>query len=142
MRPVEILLVEDSPGDVALLRNYLVQSRYSIHLSVAGDGEAALAFLRREGVYEGAPKPDLILLDLKLPKISGQEVLAEMKKDPALKAIPVLIMSNFWHDQEVGPSHGKDPNTYIWKPEDEGDYSKLVKYIDDQWIRNISPTVN
>jgi CheY-like chemotaxis protein len=137
MRPVEMLLVEDSPGDVALLRNYLTQSRYSIRLSVAGDGEEALGFLRRSGEFAASAKPDLVLLDLKLPKISGQDVLAEMKKDPLLSEIPVLIMSNFWHEQELAPAGDQKANTYIWKPEEEADYSKLVKYIDDHWIRKI-----
>ena len=135
MGPIEVLLVEDNPGDIRLtemaLRNGVVRK----HVSVTRDGEAALAFLRREGPYESAPRPDLILLDLNLPRKSGHEVLAEIKKDVDLRCIPTVILTTSDQQEDVRTSYELFANCYITKPIGLDPFLKAVGSIEDFWLR-------
>jgi two-component system, chemotaxis family, response regulator Rcp1 len=133
-RPIEILLVEDNPGDIRLTQESLRESKVRNHLHVAPDGVAALAFLRREGPYTSAPRPDLVLLDLNLPKKDGREVLAEMKADPALKTIPVVVLTTSSAEQDVLRSYELQAASYITKPVDLEQFIAVVKSIEDFWL--------
>jgi two-component system, chemotaxis family, response regulator Rcp1 len=129
-RPIEILLVEDNPGDVRLTIEALRDSKVRNNLQVAVDGVAALEQLRRQDV----PRPDLILLDLNLPKKDGREVLAEIKADPALKTIPVVILTTSRAEQDVLRSYELQANCYISKPVDLEQFITVVKSIEDFWL--------
>lgn len=117
-RPAEILLVDDDPGDVQLTREAFEEGRLSNHLHVAEDGEQAMAFLRREGAYARVPRPDLVLLDLNMPRKGGRELLAEMKSDPALAEIPVAIVTGNDHEGEILKAYNLGVDCYITKPID------------------------
>jgi CheY-like chemotaxis protein len=132
--PVEILLVEDNPGDVRLTLEALKEGRVLNHLSVAGDGLEALAFLRREGRYADAPRPDLILLDLNLPKKDGREVLAEIKADDSLKRIPVVVLTTSQAEQDILRSYSLHANCYITKPVELDEFLKVLQTIEDFWL--------
>ena len=133
-RPIEILLVEDNPGDVRLTIEALRESKVRNHLSVARDGVEALAFLRREGGHAEAVRPDLILLDLNLPKKDGREVLAEIKADAILRTIPVVILTTSRAEQDVLRSYELQANCYISKPVDLDQFITVVKSIEDFWL--------
>ena len=133
-RPIEILLVEDNPGDVRLTIEALRESKVRNHLSVARDGVEALAFLRSEGAHAEAIRPDLILLDLNLPRKDGREVLAEVKADPDLKTIPVVILTTSRAEQDVLRSYELQANCYISKPVDLDQFMTVVKSIEDFWL--------
>jgi CheY-like chemotaxis protein len=133
-RPIEILLVEDNPGDVRLTQESLRESKVRNHLHVAPDGVAALAFLRREGKYADAPRPDLILLDLNLPKKDGREVLAEIKADAGLKTIPVVVLTTSSAEQDVLRSYELQAASYITKPVDLEQFMTVVRSIEDFWL--------
>jgi two-component system, chemotaxis family, response regulator Rcp1 len=133
-RPIEILLVEDNPGDVRLTREALREGRVSNRLSVAADGVEALAFLRREGVFAGAVRPDVILLDLNLPRKDGREVLTEIKKDPALKSIPVVILSSSQAEQDIAGAYGLHANCYVAKPMELDSFIAVVRSIENFWF--------
>ena len=133
-RPIEILLVEDNPGDVRLTIEALRESKVRNHLSVARDGVEALAFVRREGAHAEAVRPDLILLDLNLPRKDGREVLAELKADPDLKTIPVVILTTSRAEQDVLRSYELQANCYISKPVDLDQFITVVKSIEDFWL--------
>jgi CheY-like chemotaxis protein len=133
-RPIEILLVEDNPGDVRLTIEALKEAKVYNHLSVASDGVEALAFLRREGKYAGAARPDLILLDLNLPKRDGREVLAEIKSDERLRTIPVVILTTSRAEQDILQSYSLHANCYITKPVDLDQFIKVVQSIEDFWL--------
>ena len=133
-RPVEILLVEDNPGDVRLTTEALKDAKVANHLSVVTDGLEALAFLRREGHHAHAPRPDLILLDLNLPRKKGQEVLAEIKADPKLKRIPVCILTSSEAEEDILKAYNCHANCYITKPVDIEQFIKVVKSIDRFWF--------
>ena len=132
--PVEILLVEDSPGDVRLTREAFQDAKVPINFHVASDGTEAMAFLRREGKHANDPRPDLILLDLNLPKKDGREVLAEIKENPALKSIPVVILTTSSSEEDVLRSYLLHANCYITKPVDLHGFVKIVKSIDNFWL--------
>ncbi|MDX1993693.1 MAG: response regulator [bacterium] len=134
MEPIEILLVEDNPGDVRLTREALRDSKLHNNLSVVEDGAEALAFLRREGSYSGAPRPDIILLDLNLPKLSGREVLQEIKKDESLRRIPVVILTTSDDEQDILASYDLYANCYITKPVDINRFVTIVKSIENFWF--------
>ena len=134
-RPVDILLVEDSPGDVRLTREILKLSKIRNVLFEASDGAEALAFLRRQGKYADAPHPDLILLDLNLPKKDGREVLAEIKQDPELRRIPVVILTISKAEEDVLRSYDLHANCYITKPVDLEQFVKIVQSIEDFWLQ-------
>jgi two-component system, chemotaxis family, response regulator Rcp1 len=133
-RPIEILLVEDNPGDVRLTIEALKEAKVRNHLSVAKDGVEALAFLHREGSYAAAARPDLILLDLNLPRKDGREVLAEIKADTSLRAIPVVILTTSQADQDILRSYELHANCYITKPVDLDQFITVVKSIEDFWL--------
>jgi chemotaxis family two-component system response regulator Rcp1 len=132
--PMEVLLVEDSPGDVRLTREAFLEADKSINLSVASDGVEAMAFLRQEGLYVDAPRPDLILLDLNLPKMDGREVLAQIKKDDSLKMIPTLILTTSDAEADIARSYQLQANCYLSKPVELDAFESLVKSISDFWL--------
>ncbi len=133
-RPIEILLVEDNPGDVRLIREGLKDAKVHNRISVVGDGVDALAFLRREGKYSEAPQPDLILLDLNLPKMNGREVLSVIKHDEALHNIPVVVVTSSEADQDIVESYNLHANCYVTKPVDLEQFFSIVKAIRDFWL--------
>jgi chemotaxis family two-component system response regulator Rcp1 len=132
--PIEVLLVEDSPGDVRLTREAFKDAKVHINLNVATDGEEAMAYLGNEGKYAAAARPDLILLDLNLPKKDGREVLAEIKENPALKSIPVVILTTSASQADIQGSYLHHANCYITKPVDLEGFLKVVKSIDSFWL--------
>ena len=135
LRPVEFLLVEDNPGDIRLTRESLAESKIYNHLSVVNDdGVEALSFLRREGQYENALRPDVILLDLNLPKMSGHEVLAQIKQDPALLDIPVVVLTASSSEEDIAKSYNKHANCFITKPLDYDQFIRVVRSINDFWL--------
>ena len=134
LHPVEILLVEDNPGDVRLTREALSDSKMSNHLSAVRDGGAALAYLRRQGEYAQATRPDLILLDLNLPGKDGREVLAEIKTDPDFRRIPVVIVTSSKAEEDIVKSYDLHANCYITKPVDLDKFLNVVKAIEDFWV--------
>ncbi|HWP56445.1 MAG TPA: response regulator [Candidatus Acidoferrales bacterium] len=131
---IEVLLVEDNPGDVRLTREALKEGRLLNNVSVAADGIEALAFLRREGKYAHAPTPDLILLDLNLPKKDGREVLAEIKADPRLRRIPVVVLTTSSAEEDIVKTYDLHANCYITKPVDLEQFMRVVKSIEDFWV--------
>ena len=133
-RPIEILLVEDNLGDVRLTQEALREGKVRNHLHVAADGVDAIAFLRREGQHAHAAQPDLILLDLNLPKKSGREVLAEIKEDPELRRIPVVILTVSKAEEDVLKSYNLHANCYITKPVNLDQFLEVVKSIEDFWL--------
>jgi two-component system, chemotaxis family, response regulator Rcp1 len=134
-KPIEVLLAEDNPGDVRLTRDALRGSRVRMNLSVVGDGEEAMAFLRRQGPYGGAARPSLVLLDLNMPKKDGREVLAEMKQDLDLASIPVVIFTSSEAEEDIIQSYKLHANSYVSKPTYLEQYTTAVKSIEDFWLR-------
>ena len=132
--PVQILLVEDSPGDVRLTREVLRDAKIANDLHIVGDGEQAMAFLRCEGDYAGVQRPDLILLDLNLPRKDGREVLAELKDDPELHLIPVIVLTTSAAEQDVLRSYELAANAYITKPIDLSELMDVVRSIEAFWL--------
>ena len=133
-RPVKILLVEDNPGDVRLTQEAFKENKVRNSLSVVEDGLEAMAFLHRAGKYTEAPRPDLILLDLNLPKKDGREVLAEIKEDPKLKSIPVVVLTTSKAEEDIIKSYNLHANCYITKPVDLEQFITVVKSIEDFWL--------
>src|SRR6202162_5091871 len=131
---LEVLLVEDSPGDVRLTREALKDAKVHINLHVAQDGADAMAFLKREGKHANVPRPDLILLDLNLPKKDGREVLAEIKESEALKSIPVVILNTSASDADILRGYRLHANCYITKPVGLEGFLEVVKSIDNFWL--------
>ena len=132
--PVEILLVEDNPGDVELTTLALNEAKICNHVSTVEDGIEALAFLRREKPFQDAPRPDLILLDLNLPRKDGRETLAEIKQDPELRGIPVIILTTSEAERDVLESYLLNANCYIKKPVDLNQFIAIVTSIEDFWF--------
>jgi two-component system, chemotaxis family, response regulator Rcp1 len=132
--PIEVLLVEDSPGDVRLTREAFKDAKVHLNLNVASDGAEAMDFLNREGKHPHAPRPDLILLDLNLPKKDGREVLKEVKESPTLKSIPVVILTTSASDADILRSYRLHANCYITKPVSLDGFLQVVKSIDDFWL--------
>ena len=131
---IEVLLVEDSPGDVRLTREALKDAKVHISLHVATDGIEAMAYLERTGTHVNAPRPDLILLDLNLPRKDGREVLKEIKESPSLRTIPVVILTTSSSDADVLQSYHLHANCYISKPVDLDGFLKVVQSIDNFWL--------
>ncbi|MFQ6047618.1 MAG: response regulator [Gemmatimonadales bacterium] len=134
-KPIEILLVEDNPGDVRLTREALENNKVANRLTVARDGEEALAILRGTRGDEAAPRPDLILLDLNLPRKDGRELLAEIKQDPTLKRIPVVILTSSQAEEDVLKTYELHANCYVSKPMDLKNFVNVVKQIRDFWLQ-------
>jgi two-component system, chemotaxis family, response regulator Rcp1 len=130
----EVLLVEDSPGDVRLTREAFLKFDKSVNLHVAVDGVDAMAFLKREGDYANAPRPDFVLLDLNMPKMDGREVLARIKGDPGLKLIPTIILTTSDAAVDISRSYLLQANCYLTKPVQLDDFENLVKSITDFWL--------
>lgn len=133
-RSIDILLVEDNPGDVRLIQEALKDARIHVHISVAPDGLEALAMLRREGEHSGRTLPDLVLLDLNLPKMSGHEVLARIKQDEALRKIPVVIVTSSQADRDIAASYDLHANCFVTKPVDLDQFFDVVQAIRDFWF--------
>jgi chemotaxis family two-component system response regulator Rcp1 len=131
---LEILLVEDNPADARLTREVFEGGRLSTHLNVVSDGEQALAFLRREGIYESAPRPKLVLLDLNLPRKDGREVLEELKADRHLCRIPVIVLTTSAAESDIMRSYDLQANCFITKPLDLDEYFAVVRSIEDFWL--------
>jgi len=135
--PREVLLVEDSPGDVRLTKEAFRDANSSIHLHVVSDGVEAMAFIRREGAHVRAPRPDLILLDLNLPKMDGREVLAKIKEDASLKTIPTVILTTSEAEADILKSYQLQANCYLSKPAQLDAFESLVKSINDFWLTKV-----
>ena len=133
-RPIDILLIEDNPHDVRLTMEAFKDAKVSNNLTVAADGEEALKVLRREGEYAGSPRPDLILLDLNLPKKSGREVLEEIKHDPDLLRIPVVVLTTSENEKDILRAYELHVNAYITKPVDLDQFIKIVEAVEDFWL--------
>ena len=133
-RPVEILMVEDNPGTVRLTQEVMRDSRVRNAMYVVDDGVEALAFLRKQGRYASAPRPDLVLLDLNLPRKDGRETLAEMKQDEELKRIPVVVLTTSRSEDDVLRAYDLHANCYLTKPVGLEDFVKVVKSIENFWI--------
>lgn len=133
-RPVEILLVEDNPADIRLTEEGLKEAKIANHLHTVMDGETALEFLNRKGAYEKAPVPDLILLDLKLPRLSGHDILMQIKNDPALCTIPVVILTSSEAEADILKSYEEHANCFISKPVDFESFIDVVRSIEDFWF--------
>lgn len=132
--PIEILLVEDNPGDQDLTRNALQRAKVRNSLHIVEDGEEAMEFLHQEGEYANAPRPDVILLDLNLPRMDGREVLEEIKKDPNLMDIPVVVLTTSSAEQDILRSYRLHANCYITKPVDLEQFIEVVRSIQNFWL--------
>ena len=132
--PIEVLLVEDDPGDVLMTQEAFLEHKVRNRLTVVSDGAEALAYLRREGAYEGAVRPDLILLDLNLPRRDGREVLSEIKTDPELRRIPVVVLTTSQADEDILRSYQLHANAYVTKPVDFDRFVNVVKQIDEFFV--------
>jgi chemotaxis family two-component system response regulator Rcp1 len=134
---IEVLLVEDNPGDARLTREAFRAVNDNVHVSVAADGVEAMAFLRKEGLHIDAPRPALILLDLNLPRMSGREVLACIKEDQELRAIPTIVLSSSDADLDIHMANLLQASCYVTKPTLSDDLDRIVSRINDFWLRNI-----
>jgi CheY-like chemotaxis protein len=140
-RPIDILLVEDNPGDVRLTREGLRETSIRNNLHVAKDGVEAMAFLRREGVYAQVARPDLIVLDLNLPRMDGREVLAQVKADAQLKTIPVIVFTTSRSEQDVMQSYELHANCFITKPVDLEQFINVMRTMHEFWLSTASRPV-
>jgi CheY-like chemotaxis protein len=131
---IEILLVEDNPGDARLTIEALKEGKVLNNLNVVSDGVEALAYLRRQGTYAQAAKPDLILLDLNLPRMDGRQVLAEIKTDPSLMTIPVVVLTTSASEDDIARAYGSHANCYITKPVDLDQFLRVVQSIETFWL--------
>ena len=134
---MEVLLVEDSPGDVRLTQEAFHEANENVQLHVAYDGVEAMAFLRKQGKYANAPRPDLVLLDLNLPRMDGREVLLRIKEDDNLKAIPTAILTTSVAEADVAISYRRQANCYLSKPVQLEEFENLVKSINDFWLTKV-----
>ena len=132
--PIEILMVDDSMGDVRLAQEALKEARVRNRLSVVHDGEQAMAFLRREDGYGDAPRPDLVLLDLNMPRMDGREVLAQIKSDPDLRSIPVVVLTTSEAEADIVKAYDLHANAYITKPVDLEAFLDAVKVVEEFWL--------
>ncbi|MDZ8053439.1 MAG: response regulator [Aulosira sp. ZfuVER01] len=132
--PIEVLLVEDNPGDALLTRIALEDSKIAVHLNVVEDGVEAMAFLRKQDKYANVPHPDIVLLDLNLPKKDGREVLAEIKGDEHLKRIPVVVLTTSQAEEDILKAYNLAANCYITKPVDFDQFVKIIRSIENFWF--------
>jgi two-component system, chemotaxis family, response regulator Rcp1 len=137
---IEILMVEDDASDVRLTAEAFKKLGLPNNMRSVGDGVEALAFLRREGKYAGAPRPDIVLLDLNLPKKDGREVLAEIKSDPALKDIPVIVLTGSQADQDILTSYRYHANCFVTKPVNMEQFLEVIRFVRDAWLKPQAPT--
>lgn len=136
-RPIDILLVEDNPGDVRLTREMLKECKIDNMLTAVSDGVEAIAYLRRQGKYENVQRPDLILLDLNLPRMDGREVLADIKQDPALKQIPVVVLTSSQAEADVLATYSLHGNCYVAKPVGLAHFASVVRSIEEFWLKTV-----
>ena len=136
--PIEILVADDNPGDVMLTKDALRDARILNQVHVASDGAEALAFLKREGVYRDAPIPDLVFLDLKMPKVDGFQVLAQMKADPELRRIPVIVMSSSDAESDLARAYDAQIAAYLVKPADLDAYFAAIRAIKELWFNVVT----
>jgi len=134
VRPVDILLVEDNPGDVRLTKEALKDAKVLNEIYIARDGVEAMAFLRRQGKFSTMPLPDLILLDLNLPRKDGREVLAEIKEDSILKHIPVVVLTTSKADEDIIKTYNLHANAYITKPVDLNRFAEIIHVLNEFWF--------
>jgi CheY-like chemotaxis protein len=134
LRPIEVLLVEDDPGDVLLTREAFADNKVKNNFNVVSDGEQAIEYLLRRGEYAGARRPDLVLLDLNLPRKDGREVLREIKDDPELRAIPVVVLTTSKAEEDILHSYDLHANAYVTKPVDFDRFISIVRQIDDFFV--------
>jgi len=141
---VRLLLVEDDPGDVELTKASLELSKLALDIAVVNDGESAMAYLRKEGEYAGVQSPDVVLLDLNMPRMDGREVLKAMKADPVLKRIPVVVLTTSDADNDIAAAYADGANCYVSKPMGLQQFSKVVHAVGDFWftIVRLPPPVN
>ena len=137
-RSIEILLVEDNPGDARLTIEAMREAKMRNSIHVVEDGVEAMEYLRREGRYRAAPRPDLVLLDLNLPRKDGREVLAEMKADTDLKRIPVVVLTTSQAEEDVLRAYDLHANCYVTKPVDFGQFMRVVRQIDEFWVKVVT----
>jgi CheY-like chemotaxis protein len=138
-RLINILLVEDNPADVRLTEEALKEAANAVtRLHVASDGAEALEFLHREGEFAGAPRPDLMLLDLNLPRVDGRQVLAQVKGDPDLRRIPVVVLTTSPSEDDILHAYDQHVNSYIRKPVDLDEFLGVLKAIDDYWLGSVA----
>ncbi len=137
-RPIRILLVEDSPGDVRLTREAMREVEVANELHVVGDGEAALRFLRREHEHAAAPRPDLVLLDLNLPLLGGHEVLRRVKADEELRRIPVVVLSTSGSEDDVLAAYDRGVNSYVRKPVELDGFLRVLRSVEEWWLRSVT----
>jgi len=135
--PIEVLLVEDSPGDVRLTQEVFREANKSIRLHIASDGVEAMTFLRQAAVHVNAPRPDFILLDLNIPKLDGREVLAMIKRDESLKLIPTIILTTSDAEADITKSYQLQANCYLTKPVQLAEFEKVVQSINDFWLKQV-----
>jgi chemotaxis family two-component system response regulator Rcp1 len=135
--PIDVLLVEDSPGDVRLTQEAFRDANRAVRLHVASDGVEAMAFLRQSDGHENAPRPDLILLDLNLPKMDGRQVLANIKADGSLRSIPTVILTTSEAEADIARSYDLQANCYLSKPVELEQFEELVKSINDFWLTKV-----
>jgi chemotaxis family two-component system response regulator Rcp1 len=133
-RQIEILLIEDNPSDIRLLQEAFKEVKLCSNLSIVRDGEEGLAFLKKEGAYQDAPHPDLILLDLNLPKMDGKELLREIKQCPKLRTIPVVVLTSSMAEEDIIRSYELHANCYITKPVDLDQFIRIVQSIEQFWL--------
>jgi CheY-like chemotaxis protein len=134
LKPIDVLLVEDDPGDTLMIKEAFADNKVRNRLSCVSDGVEALAFLRREGPFAEAPRPDLVLLDLNLPRKDGREVLEEVKADPELRTIPVVILTTSEAEEDILRSYSLHANAYVTKPVDFERFIAVVRQIDDFFV--------
>jgi CheY-like chemotaxis protein len=136
-KKLEILLIEDNRGDVRLIKDGLKNSRIINHISVVGDGEEAMAFLSREGRYSGAVRPDIILLDLNLPRKDGREVLAEIKQDESLRTIPVVVLTSSRAENDIIMTYQLHANCFLTKPLDLSEFTSMIQSFEQFWLSRV-----
>jgi two-component system response regulator len=133
-RMVHVLLVEDDPGDTELTKAALGEAKLKLDLAVVDDGEKAMAYLRKQLPYAGVPTPDVVILDLNLPRKDGREVLSEIKRDPALRDIPIVVLTTSDAEEDIARSYAQGANCYVTKPMGFPEFSKVVHTINDFWF--------
>ncbi len=133
-RPIDILLVEDNPGDVVLTREALKQGKVLVNLHVAKDGVDATDFLWRRGAYVGAPRPDIVLLDLNLPRKDGRELLSEMKADPVVRRVPVVVLTTSKAEEDILRTYDLHVNCYVTKPVDFEQFIRVIRSVEEFWL--------
>jgi CheY-like chemotaxis protein len=136
--PVEILLVDDNPGDIELTKVALCDAKIMNEVHVARDGEEALAFLRGQGEFADAPRPDLVLLDLKMPKVDGFQVLAEMRAEPGLRSIPVIVMSSSNAEKDLVRAYDAQISAYLVKPSNFDEYFSAIRAVKELWFHVVA----